>query len=56
MGTEFMREDVDDMDLSTLQSAMDLVAAQICKLEDELGEDAYDERNSISFSLYSPFP
>lgn len=49
MGTEFMTEDVDDMDLTTLQNAMDLVSAQIVKLEDELGEDAYDERK---ISLY----
>jgi hypothetical protein len=47
MNTEFMRDDVDDMDLTTLHSAMDLVSAQICKLEDELGEDAYDERRLI---------
>jgi hypothetical protein len=43
---EYTKEDIDGMDQATLMGAMEAVSAQICTLEEELGEDAYDEGNN----------
>jgi len=43
MELEFTIEEIEEMDADALCNAIELVTLQICQLEEELGEGAYDE-------------
>jgi hypothetical protein len=43
LNTEFTTEEVEEMSEEQLLKSIELVRLQINELEDELGEDAYDE-------------